>query len=196
MASSSSSPNILAYKLSAHAQQAKVFGLVAWSGVGKTTLLEKLLTHYAEQGVRVSVIKHTHHQFDIDRPGKDSFRHREAGAHEVMLVSNQRWVLMHENRTEPEPPLAELLKHLSPCDLVLLEGYRQAAIPKLELWRAAHAEAAQRPLHAAGDAHILAVASDTPEALADRSPVPVLDLNDIPALAAFILAHAQLPALA
>ena len=115
----------------------KVFGIAGYSGSGKTTLLEKLLPQLTARGLKVSVIKHAHHGFDIDRPGKDSYRHREAGATEVLLSCGDRWALMHERREEPEPTLNELLGHLSPCDLVLIEGFKREPHEKIEVWRSA-----------------------------------------------------------
>ena len=113
----------------------KQFGLAGYSGSGKTTLLEQLLPQLNAKGLRVAVIKHAHHAFDIDKPGKDSYRHRAAGASEVMIASDQRWVLMHELRGEREPSLAALTARLSPCDLVLVEGYKREPIPKLEIYK-------------------------------------------------------------
>ncbi len=107
----------------------KVFGFAGWSGSGKTTLIEQLIPCIARRGLKVSVIKHTHHAFDVDKPGKDSWRHREAGASEILLVSDQRWVLMHELRGDPEPDLAAQLAIMSPCDLVLVEGFKSVQIP-------------------------------------------------------------------
>ncbi len=109
----------------------KVFGFAGWSGSGKTTLVEKLIPEFTARGLRVSVIKHAHHGFDLDKPGKDSWRHREAGATQVLMLSNDRWVLMHELRGAPEPTLDEQLRLLEPCDLVLIEGYKAAAVPKI-----------------------------------------------------------------
>lgn len=162
----------------------KVFGIAGWSGSGKTTLLEKLIPALIARGLKVSVIKHAHHGFDIDKPGKDSWRHREAGAAEVMLACGTRWALMHECRAEPEPQLAELLARLAPCDLVLVEGFKQEPVPKLEVHRPAHGKP---PLFAERD-DIVAVASDA----AIAAPIPVLPLNDIAALADFIIGYCQL----
>ncbi len=162
----------------------KVFGIAGWSGSGKTTLLEKLIPALIARGLKVSVIKHAHHGFDIDKPGKDSWRHREAGAAEVMLACGTRWALMHECRAEPEPQLAELLARLAPCDLVLVEGFKQEPVPKLEVHRPANGKP---PLFAERD-DIVAVASDA----AIAATIPVLPLNDIAALADFIIGHCQL----
>ncbi|WP_374328845.1 molybdopterin-guanine dinucleotide biosynthesis protein B [Azonexus sp.] len=162
----------------------KVFGIAGWSGSGKTTLLEKLIPALIARGLKVSVIKHAHHGFDIDKPGKDSYSHRAAGAAEVMLACGTRWALMHECRDEPEPQLAELLARLAPCDLVLVEGFKQEPVPKLEVHRPAHGKS---PLFAERD-DIVAVASDA----AIAAPIPVLPLNDIAAVAEFIIGHCQL----
>jgi molybdopterin-guanine dinucleotide biosynthesis protein B len=158
----------------------KVFGFAGFSGAGKTTLIEKLIPRFTAQGLRVSLIKHTHHDFDVDQPGKDSWRHRQAGAHEVLLTCDKRWVLMHELRGAPEPSLTEQLGLLSPCDLVLVEGFKQTPISKLEV----HRPACGKPPLWPENPSIVAVASDAPLAC----PLPVLDLNDPDAIARFILA--------
>jgi len=162
----------------------KVFGFAGWSGSGKATLIEKLIPRLAKRGLRVSLIKHAHHTFDVDQPGKDSYRHRHAGASEVLITSSRRWALIHELRGAPEPSIEEQMKHLSPCDLLIVEGFKHAPIPKLEVWRAATGEA---PLHPQ-DAHIVAVASDAKL----ETTLPLLDLNDDAAIEAFILAHLEL----
>jgi molybdopterin-guanine dinucleotide biosynthesis protein B len=158
----------------------KVFGIAGYSGAGKTTLIEKLIPLFNARGLTVSLIKHTHHDFDIDRPGKDSYRHRQAGAGEVMLVSDARWVLMHESRGR-QGDLDEQLARLSPCDLVLVEGYKHTPIAKIEVHRIANG----KPLIGSGQPGIIAVACDTPDAL--DVAVPRLDLNDPVAIAGFIL---------
>jgi molybdopterin-guanine dinucleotide biosynthesis protein B len=162
----------------------KVFGFAGYSGSGKTTLIEQLIPRFVGRGMRVSLIKHAHHTFDVDQPGKDSYRHRHAGASEVLVTSSRRWVLMHELRGAPEPSFEDQMKHLSPCDLVLIEGFKFAPIPKLEVWRATTGEALLHP----NDPHIVAVASD--EKVATR--LPLLDLNDADAIAAFILEEVEL----
>jgi molybdopterin-guanine dinucleotide biosynthesis adapter protein len=162
----------------------KVFGLAGYSGAGKTTLIERLLRSYAAQGLSVSIIKHTHHDFDVDRPGKDSFRQREAGANEVMLVCDQRWVLMHELRGQPEPSLAQQLEYLTPCDLVLVEGFKHTEMPKLEVHRPSYG----KPLIYPENPWVVAIACDTPL----KAPLPVLDLNDVESIAHFILNHVGL----
>ena len=162
----------------------KVFGIAGYSGSGKTTLLEKLIPQFTARGLKVSVIKHAHHGFDIDRPGKDSYRHREAGANEVLLSCNDRWALMHERHDEADVTLDELISHLSPCDLVLIEGFKQEPVPKLEVYRP---ENGKPPLFPERP-DIVAVATDADIA----TGVPKLPLNDMAAIAAFIIANLQL----
>lgn len=162
----------------------KVFGFAGRSGSGKTTLMERVIPLLAAGGLRVSVIKHTHHAFDVDRPGKDSFRHREAGAGEVLLTSDTRWVLMHELRGAAEPELGDQLARLSPCDLVLVEGFKRQPIPKIEVHRAAAGTAPLFP----GDPHIVALAAD----VAMHGGLPVFGLADYAAIAAFIRVHVGL----
>jgi molybdopterin-guanine dinucleotide biosynthesis protein B len=162
----------------------KTFGFAGWSGSGKTTLIEKLIPRFTARGLRVSLVKHAHHTFDVDQPGKDSWRHRHAGASEVLVTSSRRWVLMHELRGAQEPSFEEQVKHLSPCDLLIVEGFKHAAIPKLEVWRAATGEGMLHPQ----DPHIVAVASD---AKVDTK-LPLLDLNDDAGIAEFILRHLRL----
>jgi molybdopterin-guanine dinucleotide biosynthesis protein B len=157
----------------------KMFGFAGWSGSGKTTLIEQLIPRLVARGLKVSLVKHAHHSFDIDRPGKDSWRHRQAGCSEVMIGSGVRWALMHELRGAPEPPLAELVSRMSPCDLLLVEGFKRYDMPKLEVYRAAN----DKPLLHPGDTQIVAIAADAP--LDTR--LPQLDLNDPDAIAAFVL---------
>ena len=159
----------------------KVFGFAGFSGSGKTTLIEQLIPRFTRRGLSVSLIKHAHHTFDVDQPGKDSHRHRQAGATEVLVTSSRRWVLMHELRGGAEPGFDEQLKHMSPCDLLLVEGFKHAPIPKLEVWRAATGEALLHP----NDPHIVAVASDQKVDTA----LPLLDLNDVDGVAGFIVKH-------
>ena len=161
----------------------KLFGIVGWSGAGKTTLIEKLLPALRAEGLSVSTIKHAHHGFDIDRPGKDSFRHREAGAAEVMVVAGERWALLHELRDAVAPPLAELVARMAPVDLILVEGFKADPHPKIEVYRGEPGTA----LCTAGDPTALAVASD--RALPDGYRGPRLDLDDPAAIARFIIAQ-------
>src|SRR6266853_1383884 len=118
----------------------KVFGFPGWSGSGKTTLIDQLIPRFVQRGLKVSLIKHARHSFDVDHPGKDSYRHREAGCSEVVVVSEKRWVVVHELRGEPEPSLEEQIGRVSPCDLLLVEGYKHYAMPKLEIWRKENAK--------------------------------------------------------
>jgi len=162
----------------------KTFGFAGWSGSGKTTLIEKLIPRFAKRGLRVSLIKHAHHTFDVDHPGKDSYRHRHAGASEILVTSSRRWVLMHELRGAPEPSFEEQLKHFSPCDLLLVEGFKFAPIPKLEVWRAVTGEALLHP----NDEHIIALATDAKV----ETALPVFDLNDDAVIAVFIMQYLKL----
>lgn len=162
----------------------KIWGVVGWKNAGKTGLMERLVTEFVERGLTVSTLKHAHHSFDVDHPGKDSHRHRVAGATEVLLSSGARWALMHEHRGAEEPSLEELLSKLAPVDLVLVEGYKRDAHPKVE----AHRAVTGNPLIAPGDPTVRAVASDTPLDI-DR---PVFDLNDTRAIADFIAAELRL----
>ncbi|WP_170516721.1 molybdopterin-guanine dinucleotide biosynthesis protein B [Ruegeria atlantica] len=157
----------------------KVYGVTGWKNAGKTGLMERLVTEITGRGFTVSTLKHAHHNVDVDQPGTDSYRHRVAGASEVLLASGQRVAIMQELRGVPEPPLNELLERLSPVDLVLIEGFKSEAHPKVEAYRAV----AANPLMAPENATIHAVASDTPLDVA----VPVFDLNDTAAIADFIL---------
>ncbi|AXI41122.1 molybdopterin-guanine dinucleotide biosynthesis protein B [Sulfitobacter sp. SK011] len=162
----------------------RIYGVVGWKNAGKTGLMERLVTEITGRGISVSTVKHAHHSFDVDHAGKDSHRHRVAGATEVLLSSRNRVALMHELRDDQEPTLEELLARLSPVDLVLIEGYKRDAHPKIE----AHRAETGNSLIAPGDDTILAVASDVPLDL-DR---PVFDLNDTTAIANFILAEVGL----
>ncbi|MDD5175603.1 MAG: molybdopterin-guanine dinucleotide biosynthesis protein B [Sterolibacterium sp.] len=162
----------------------KIFGFAGYSGAGKTTLIEKLIPCFTTKGLRISLIKHAHHSFDLDKSGKDSFRFREAGATEVLLVSSQRWVLMHELREQAEPTLEEQLTRMSPCDLVLVEGFKNTPIPKLEVHRTAN----NKPLIYPENPNVVALASDGQI----ESPLPWFNLDDIDAIANFILHHQEI----
>jgi molybdopterin-guanine dinucleotide biosynthesis protein B len=159
----------------------KVIGIAGFSGSGKTTLIEKLIPIFTRDGLRVSLVKHAHHEFDVDQPGKDSWRHRHAGCSEVLISSSKRWALMHELRGAPEAPLAEILKHLSPCDLVIVEGYKSADIPKVEV----HRRAATAPLLHPDDPRVVAVATDEPL----ETALPQFGLDDAEDVARFIVRH-------
>lgn len=162
----------------------KIFGFAGYSGSGKTTLIEQLIPLFTARGIKVSLIKHAHHTFDVDQPGKDSYRHRAAGCSEVLITSSRRWALIHELRGATEPSLNDQLKHLSPCDLVLVEGYKRERIPKLEVYRASVGEPRIHP----HDENIVAIASDAPLV----TSLPQFDLNAPVPIAEFILGHAGL----
>jgi molybdopterin-guanine dinucleotide biosynthesis protein B len=164
-----------------------VLGIAGWSGSGKTTLVRGLIPALIARGFSVSTIKHAHHNFDVDKPGKDSYEHRQAGASEVLVSSAHRWALMHEHRGAPEPTLWELLPKLSAVDLVLVEGFKHEGHDKLEV----HRPALGKLLLAGDDPHVVAVASD--DALPE-APVAVLDLNDVEAVVDFVIRHCGLSA--
>jgi molybdopterin-guanine dinucleotide biosynthesis adapter protein len=159
----------------------QVFGFAGWSGSGKTTLIEQLIPRFVARGLTVALVKHAHHEFEIDRPGKDSHRHREAGCQEVLVTSTVRWALIHELRGDAELTLEAALAHLSPCDIVLVEGFKAASIPKLEIYRESVGKALLHP----GDPNILALASDTVLSTA----LPVFKLDDIDGIAEFVRAN-------
>jgi molybdopterin-guanine dinucleotide biosynthesis adapter protein len=161
----------------------RIIGLAGWSGSGKTTLLIKLIPRLTARGLTVSTLKHAHHAFDVDQPGKDSHRHRMAGATEVLIGSANRWALVHELRGDVEPALPALLAKLSPVDLVLVEGYKREGHPKLEVYRAGNG----KPLLHPDDPSIVAIASDEPLPAAS---VPVIDLDDIERIADVLIRHA------
>jgi len=162
----------------------KIFGFAGYSGSGKTTLIEKLIPLFVQHGLKVSLIKHAHHTFDVDQAGKDSYRHRHAGCTEVLVTSSRRWALMHELRGAPEPGLAEQIERLSPCDLLLVEGFKHERMPKLEIYRAQTGESLLHP----HDGNIVAIASD---AKVDTK-LPQFDLNAPGEIAAFVLQHVGL----
>jgi molybdopterin-guanine dinucleotide biosynthesis protein B len=157
----------------------RIFGLAGWSGSGKTTLLAALIPEFVARGLTVSTIKHAHHEFDIDQPGKDSWRHRQAGAREVMVASSRRWALMHELRDAPEPPLEELVAKMSLVDLLLIEGWKRHPHPKLEV----HRPSLGKPLLYPQDPEIVGIASDQPI----TAPIPLLPVADAARIADFIL---------
>ena len=159
----------------------RIIGIAGYSGSGKTTLIEKLVPLFVRDGLRVSLIKHAHHEFDVDYPGKDSYRHRHAGCTEVLVTSSTRWALMHELREAAEPGLQEQLKLLAPCDLVLVEGYKSEPIPRVEV----HRRASRAPLLYPEDPHVVALATDEPL----DTPLPQFPLDDAPAVARFIVHH-------
>ncbi len=165
-------------------QPPRVLGITGWSGSGKTTLLTQLIPLLVQQGLRVTTLKHAHHAFDVDTPGKDSYEHRKAGASEVIISSARRWVQMHELGAEPEPTLAELLRRVSRCDLVLVEGFKREGHPKLEVYRPTLGKPTLYP----DDPRIVAVATDQP--LTGAHP-PTVDLNDVQAVARTVLACAR-----
>ena len=159
----------------------KTFGFAGWSGSGKTTLIEKLIPLFVARGLKVALVKHAHHTFDVDQPGKDSYRHRHAGCTEVLVTSSRRWVLIHELRGAAEPGLAGHLARLSPCDLVLVEGFKREPIPKIEVYRESVGEP---PLHP-HDGNIVAIASD--QRL--DTHLPQFHLDGHAAIAEFVLQH-------
>ena len=161
----------------------RIIGLAGWSGSGKTTLITKLIPRLTARGLRVSTLKHAHHGFDLDQPGKDSFMHRTAGATEVIVSSARRFAVLHELRDEPEWDLPALVGKMSAVDLILVEGFKRDAFPKLEVHRPANG----KPLIHPEDPHIIAVASDSP---LPQARVPVVDLNNIEAIADILIKHA------
>ncbi|MEO5322651.1 molybdopterin-guanine dinucleotide biosynthesis protein B [Mesorhizobium sp. CC13] len=164
----------------------RVFGITGWKNSGKTTLTERLVTELTSRGWKVSTVKHAHHDFDIDKAGTDSFRHRQAGASEVAIVSGRRWALMHELRGEDEPTLDDVLARLAPCDLVLVEGYKREGHMKIEARRL---EAKDRSPLSVSDPAIVAIAADHP---VDGEQVPVFRIDDISAIGDFIEARSGL----
>jgi molybdopterin-guanine dinucleotide biosynthesis adapter protein len=164
----------------------KVIGFAGFSGSGKTTLIEKVIPLLVKAGLRVSLIKHAHHSFDVDQPGKDSYRHRAAGCAEVLVTSSQRWALVHELRGAPEPPLSQHLRQLAPCDIVLVEGFKREAISKIEV----HRRGGEAGFLFAHDPHVVAVATD--EKLATE--LPQLDIDDASGVARFIITFLELNA--
>ena len=163
----------------------KIFGLIGWSGSGKTTLIRKLIPQLISEGYRVSTMKHTHHNFDIDKPGKDSHEHRVAGASQVLITGSKRWALLNENRDQPEPMIEQLLERMDDVDLVLIEGFKTYSHAKLEVFR----PSVGKEMIALNDTSVVAIATD--EDVTDVS-VPILDLNDVSAIARFIIGYCEL----
>jgi molybdopterin-guanine dinucleotide biosynthesis protein B len=159
----------------------KILGIAGYSGSGKTTLIERVIPLLVAEGLRVSLIKHAHHEFDVDQPGKDSWRHRHAGCTEVLVSSSERWALMHELRGAAEPTLQEQLRQFSPCDLVIIEGYKKEPFPKLEV----HRRAGHTPLLYPEDTHVVAIATDEPL----DTELPQIDVEDPAAVARFIMQY-------
>ena len=164
-----------------------VFGVTGWKNSGKTTLVTRLVSAFAERGFNVSTVKHAHHAFDVDKPGTDSFRHREAGATEVMIVSGYRWALMHELRDDDEPPLETMLQNMSAADLIIIEGYKRERHPKIEVRRK---DSGRDQALAPDDSTIVAVASDHD---AETGGLPHFHIDDIEGMAAFIADYLGLP---
>ena len=165
----------------------RIFGITGWKNSGKTTLTEKLVAELVRRGRQVSTVKHAHHDFEIDKQGTDSFRHRQAGATEVAIVSSRRWALMHELRAEEEPPLAAILARMAPADIVLVEGYKREPHLKIEARRS---DARSQERLSAIDHNIVAVAADGPQ---PGESLPVFDLDDIAAIADFVERTLDLP---
>ena len=166
------------------AMSMRIIGLAGWSGSGKTTLITKVIPVLAGRGLKIATVKHAHHEFDIDQPGKDSWLHRASGASEVLVTSSRRWALIHELRDEPEPPLEDILAKLAPADLIIVEGFKRRAHPKLEVYRAA----VGKPLLYPDDDCIVAIASD---GALPQAPLPVLQLDDIEGIANVLQAEAS-----
>lgn len=165
----------------------KVVGFCGYSGSGKTTLIEQLIPRLRAAGQRVSVVKHAHHAFDVDRPGKDSYRHRAAGAFEVLVASSRRLAKMREYEVEADPTVHQLLAELAECDWVLVEGFKHADLLKIEVWRAAN----DKPVLYVDDPFVSAIATDSPQQLPVPTGLPLLDLGDADAVAQFLLTQAS-----
>lgn len=162
----------------------KIFGFAGWSGSGKTTLIEQLIPRFVARGLSISLVKHAHHQFDIDRPGKDSYRHRHAGCTEVMVTSDLRWALMHEMRGAPEHTLEQQIARMTPVDLLLIEGWKSQPLPKMEVYRQANG----KPLLYPSDNRIIGIASDVPV----ESKLPRFAIDDYERIAEFVLKSTEL----
>jgi molybdopterin-guanine dinucleotide biosynthesis protein B len=163
----------------------KIFGMIGWSGSGKTTLIKLLIPELISRGYSVSSMKHTHHDFDIDKPGKDSFEHRVAGAKQVLISGSKRWALLNENRDQHEPSVDDLLEKMEPVDLVLIEGFKKYPHSKLEVYR----PSAERKLIAREDTSVVAIATDED---VDGGGLPIIDLNNVAAVADFVIAYCGL----
>lgn len=163
----------------------KVIGVAGFKNAGKTTLVERLVTELTRRGHRVSTVKHAHHSFDIDHEGRDSFRHRKAGASEVAVVSRHRWAIIHESRDDEEPTLEQIIAKLAPCDLVIVEGYKRDTHDKIEVRNLE----LSHPILAGDDPTVVAIAANGPVA---GAPVPVFDRDDVTALASFVETHTGL----
>ena len=161
----------------------RVFGVIGWKNSGKTTLMARLIEEFSNRGLTVSALKHAHHSFDIDQPGRDSHRFRESGARQVALVSPKRWALMHELRDEEKPDLDEILTHIGPCDIVMIEGYKMGPFPKIE---ARSPRSLTQDRLSDDDPQIVAVAYDGDT---EKSDLPGFDVNDIAGIADFITVH-------
>jgi len=165
----------------------KVIGISGYSGSGKTTLIEKVIPVLVAQGMRVSLIKHAHHAFDVDQPGKDSWRHRQAGAFEVVIASDRRLAKIREYEVAGRPTVHQLLAELVDCDWAFVEGFKHADLLKLEVWRASM----DKPVQYANDPYVVAIVTDSPDRLPQASQLPLLDLNDPEAVAAFLMQSAS-----
>ena len=163
----------------------KIFGMIGWSGSGKTTLIKLLIPELIKRGFTVSSMKHTHHNFDIDKPGKDSYEHRMAGASQVLITGRQRWALLSENFNDPEPTIDQLLSRMDPVDIVLIEGFKTCSHPKMEVFRSTLG----KRLLAKDDPTIVSIASDAPVA---NTKVPVIDLNNLLKISDFIIEYCDL----
>jgi molybdopterin-guanine dinucleotide biosynthesis adapter protein len=161
-------------------EKRNIIGITGWKNAGKTTLTERLVSELVSRGLRVATVKHAHHEFDIDHEGRDSYRHRKAGASEVAVVSSKRWALIHELEGETEPPLDAVIARLAPCDLIIVEGYKREGHPKIEVRRQGAKDSAAL---APDDSSIIAIASDTE---IDQENLPVFHLNDAAAIADFV----------
>ena len=170
----------------------KVIGFAGFSGAGKTTLVERLIPVLKRKGQRVSVVKHAHHKFDIDHPGKDTYRHREAGAFEVVVASDKRLALIREFEQPTQLGVHELIAELDGrIDWVLVEGFKHSNLPKIEVWRAPAQGEEARPVCYVEDHHVVGIATNTPQSLPQRTVLPVFDLDDVDGIVDWLLMHAE-----